>query len=124
MDNVNNLQFILDYRAVLQSNQETHRLGDSATSMYAYTIYLWATPVILTLVLWSDLACFGETDSNSSQIPAAKDLDVDSGSALAASEWLRANVLLDKLRVGDTCYVEGDRPVIWMKDLPKLQMPH
>ena len=40
LDNVNHLQFILDYRAVLQSNQETHRLGDSATSMYAYTTYL------------------------------------------------------------------------------------
>lgn len=50
LDNLNDFQFVLDYRAILQSNNDTHRLGDSSTGMYSYTVYLFAVPVILTLV--------------------------------------------------------------------------
>ncbi|CAE7530266.1 mcfG, partial [Symbiodinium microadriaticum] len=52
LDNLNDFQFILDYRAILQANNDTHRLGDSSTGMYAYQVYLWATPIVLTLASW------------------------------------------------------------------------
>ena len=55
LDNLNDFQFVLDYRAILQSNNDTHRLGDSSTGMYSYTVYLFAVPVILTLVPGTNL---------------------------------------------------------------------
>ena len=51
LDNVNDLQFVWDYRAILQSNNDTHRLGDSGTGMYPYTVYL------LALVPGTHLVC-------------------------------------------------------------------
>ena len=55
LDNLNDFQFVLDYRAILQSNNDTHRLGDSSTGMYSYAVYLFAVPVILTLVPGTNL---------------------------------------------------------------------
>lgn len=37
LDNVNDLHFVWDYRAILQSNNDTHRSGDSGTGIYPYT---------------------------------------------------------------------------------------
>ena len=58
LDNVNTLKFILDYRAILQSNLDTHVLGDSATNVYSYTIFLWGTPILITLAPWLLSLCY------------------------------------------------------------------
>ncbi|CAJ1459714.1 unnamed protein product [Effrenium voratum] len=101
LDNVNTLKFILDYRAILQSNLDTHVLGDSATNVYSYTIFLWGTPILITL-----------------------DCDVDVDTEMAESEWLQANIMLDKLLRGSVCYQDGERQQIRMADMPKLELPN
>ena len=63
--------FILKYRALLQSNVDVHMLGESATGVYAYKVFLWAIPVCITFDVDVDPTLFNE------------------------SEWLQANVLLD-----------------------------
>lgn len=84
LDNVNSFQVVLDHRALLQSNNDVHKLGESTTGIYSYSVYLWGVPIMITL-----------------------DLDVDAKTELEQSEWLRANVLLDVLPQGATCYVQG-----------------
>ena len=51
-----------------------------------------------------------------------EDMDVDSQSAFADSEWLRANVWLDQLRPGHTCYLPGERRQVRMADVPPLAL--
>ena len=85
------------FRALLQSNVDMHRLGESATGIYSYQVFLWATPVCITL-----------------------DADVDSG-PYEASEWLQANVYLDVLPSGTKCFLEGERPRIPMAALAAFQ---
>ena len=77
LDNINDWSFILEHRALLQSNFDFHKLGESQTSVFSYTVFLWAVPVAITL-----------------------DLDVDSKSAFEKSDRLRTNVLLDCLQPG------------------------
>ena len=97
LDNIVDFDLILRYRALLQANTDVHRLGESATGMYSYSVFLWAVPIILTV-----------------------DLDVDATGAIAASEWLTANVLHDVLPRGTTCYVPGPRNDIPMASVPSL----
>ena len=97
LDNVVDFDLILRYRALLQANTDVRRLGESATGMYSYSVFLWAVPIILTV-----------------------DLDVDATGAIAASEWLTANVLHDVLPRGTTCYVPGPRNDIPMASVPSL----
>lgn len=49
-----------------------------------------------------------------------QDLDVDSDAAFEQSEWLRANIWLDKLGAGDACYIPGERRQVLMADVPPL----
>ena len=63
-------------------------------------VFLFAVPIMITL-----------------------DLDVPSAAAFQASEWLRANVLLDTLQPGDTTYVPGERRMLPMAALPRLSLP-
>ena len=99
LDNIVDFDLILRYRALLQANTDLHRLGESATGIYSYSVFLWAVPIIMTV-----------------------DLDVGAAEAIAKSEWLSANVLHDVLPRGSTCYVPGQRDKIPMVDMPKLQL--
>ena len=96
MDNLTSWELILRYRALLQSNVEQHKLGETTTSVYAYTVFLWAVPVAITL-----------------------DLDLDC-SVFHNSEWLQANVFLDVLQGDSKCYVMGLRGKIPMTDMPRF----
>lgn len=98
LDNVNSLDLVLANRALLQSNNDTHRLGVSSTGIYSYAVYLWAVPVVLTM-----------------------DLDVNTAEALKRSEWLRANLLLDVLPSNAKCYLAGDRPQLRLKDVGEMR---
>ena len=97
LDNIVDFDLILRYRALLQANTDEHRLGESATGVYSYPVFLWAVPIILTV-----------------------DLDVDAAGAIASSEWLTANVLHDTLPKGATCYIPGERRSIPMASMPSL----
>ena len=99
--------------------------------MYAYTVYMYAVPVMLTLAPWmffsisvcNVYACMPHQIlqlAGCLDCPACKDLDVDSDAAFESSEWLRANVWLDKLGPGDTCYIPGERQHVLMADVPPL----
>ena len=52
-----------------------------------------------------------------------EDLDVDSRAAWSTSEWLRANIFLDVLGDGDTCYHDTPRVAIPMTIIPRLVLP-
>ena len=97
LDNLVDWSLILQYRALLQANVDLHRLGESATGIYAYSVFLWAVPICITL-------------------------DADVNCALFyASDWLQANVYLDVLPHGAKCYIEGERPRVRMTDVPQLR---
>ena len=81
--------------------KKTDRLGDCATGMCSHTVYMWATPVILTRAS----ARFSS---------AAENFDVDPDKALAESEWLRVILLLDntgQLHQGDVTCKPKRRPI-------------
>ena len=48
-DNVNNMDFVMKFRALLQANNDVHVLGTSATGVYSYRVWLWKVPVVLTV---------------------------------------------------------------------------
>ena len=48
-DNVNDMKFILDYRAMFQANNDIHTLGDSKTGCYSYDVWLWRVPIVVTI---------------------------------------------------------------------------
>ena len=50
-DNVNDMSFVLDYRALFQANNDVHTLGDSKTGMYSYEIWLWRMPIVIIVDL-------------------------------------------------------------------------
>ncbi|CAE7542022.1 unnamed protein product [Symbiodinium natans] len=97
LDNLVDWSLILQYRALLQANVDLHRLGESATGIYAYSVFLWAVPICITL-----------------------DADVNCA-PFYASDWLQANVYLDVLPRGAKCYIEGERPRVRMTDVPQLR---
>ena len=39
-DNVNDMRFVMDYRALFQANNDIHTLGESKTGMYSYDVWL------------------------------------------------------------------------------------
>ena len=48
-DNVNDMQFVLDPRALVQANNSLHTLGLSQTGMYAYHVWLHTVPIVMTV---------------------------------------------------------------------------
>ncbi|CAE7197697.1 hypothetical protein AK812_SmicGene25801 [Symbiodinium microadriaticum] len=48
-DNVNDMQFVLDHRALAHSNNSVHTLGQSQTGMYAYRVWLFKVPIVMTV---------------------------------------------------------------------------
>ena len=97
LDNLVDWALVLKYRALLQSNIDMHLLGDSATGIYAYSVFLWGVPICITL-----------------------DSDVDNR-PFYSSDWLQANVFLERLPENSKCYLEGERSYIRMCDMPQLK---
>ena len=50
-DNVNDMEFVLDHRALFQANNDVHTLGESRTGMYSYDVWIWKVPIIVTVDL-------------------------------------------------------------------------
>ena len=50
-DNVNDVRFVMDYRALLQANNDIHVLGASKTGMYSYEVWLHCVPIVITVDL-------------------------------------------------------------------------
>lgn len=50
-DNVNDMKFVLDNRALIQANADIHTLGESRTGMYSYYVWLWRVPIVVTVDL-------------------------------------------------------------------------
>jgi len=50
-DNVNNMEFVLDHRALFQANNDMHTLGESKTGMYSYDVWIWKVPIVVTVDL-------------------------------------------------------------------------
>lgn len=50
-DNVNDMKFVLNYRALFQANNDIHTLGESKTGCYAYDVWLWKVPIVVTVDL-------------------------------------------------------------------------
>ena len=48
-DNVNDQEFILSQRALLQANNDVHTLADSKTGIYAYDVWLYQVPIVVTV---------------------------------------------------------------------------
>ena len=59
LDEVSDPQFIVDNKNVLQAHVDGAILGQSATQMYTYEVFLWRTPIMLTTKNW-DLTGFSE----------------------------------------------------------------
>ena len=61
LDEVSHPQFIVDNKKVLQAHIDGAILGQSATQMYTYEVFLWRTPLMLTTNNW-DVTGFSATD--------------------------------------------------------------
>ena len=53
-DNVNCMDFILNERALFQSNNDMHTLGSSRTGIYSYSVWLFQVPLVATVDLSAD----------------------------------------------------------------------
>ncbi len=45
------MKFILDNRALVQANNDIDMLGQSKTGMYAYPVWLYRVPIVVTVEL-------------------------------------------------------------------------
>ena len=50
-DNVNHMDFVLNERALFQSNNDIHTLGSSRTGIYSYLVWLFQMPLVVTVDL-------------------------------------------------------------------------
>ena len=48
-DNVNNMDFVLNNRALFQANNDLHTLGESRTGIYSYQVWLYRVPIVVTV---------------------------------------------------------------------------
>jgi hypothetical protein len=48
-DNVNDQDVVLNDRAMFQSNNDIHTLGSSNTGIYAYSVWIYRAPVVITI---------------------------------------------------------------------------
>ena len=62
LDQVNDLQFILNNRAVLQANAEDQHLGVTQSHNFSYEVWLHRIPIILTVDLEVKMEDFDESD--------------------------------------------------------------
>ena len=50
-DNVNDMAFVLNYRALFQANNDIHTLGESKTGCYSYDVWIHRVPIVITVDL-------------------------------------------------------------------------
>ena len=48
-DNINDMQFVLDYCAMFRANNDVHTLGESKAGMYSYQVWLWRIPLVIAV---------------------------------------------------------------------------
>ena len=48
-DNVNDMAFVLNNRALFQANNDIHTLGSSRTGIYSYQVWLYRVPIVVTV---------------------------------------------------------------------------
>ena len=48
-DNVNDMSFVMNYRALFQANNDVHKLAESRRGMYSYEVHLWRVPIVFTV---------------------------------------------------------------------------
>ena len=46
---MNDQEFVLSQRALFQANNDVHTLADSRTGMYAYSVWLFRKPIVITV---------------------------------------------------------------------------
>ena len=46
---MNDVRFVLDYRALFQASIDVHSLGNSRTGSYAYDVWLYRIPLAATV---------------------------------------------------------------------------
>ena len=63
LDEVSSSQFVVDNKKLLQSHVNGAELGQSATQLFAYEVFLWRTPIMLTTSNWS-YTDFSNSDKN------------------------------------------------------------
>ena len=54
-DNINSMEFVLDHRALFQSNYSIHTLEITQTGIYSYRVWLYRVPIVVTVdesVIW------------------------------------------------------------------------
>ena len=56
-DNVNDMECVMDCKAMFQANSDIHVLGKSKTGMYSYEVWLNSVPIVITVdmsacILW------------------------------------------------------------------------
>ena len=61
LDEVASPHFIVNNKKLLQAHVDGAILGQSATQLYTYEVFLWRTPMILTTNNW-DLSCLTEAE--------------------------------------------------------------
>lgn len=53
-DNVNHMDFVFNERALFQANNDLHTLAGSRAGMYAYSVWLFAVPLVVTVDLTAE----------------------------------------------------------------------
>ena len=48
-DNINSMSFVMSQRALIQANDSIHTLGQSATGIYSYNVWLHQIPIVGTV---------------------------------------------------------------------------
>ena len=61
LDEISGVQFAIDNTRLLQSHIDGAKLGQSATQMYAYDVWWWRKPIILTTNNWASSLAALET---------------------------------------------------------------
>ena len=63
LDEMSSPDFIVHNKKLLQAHVDGAILGQSATQLYTYEVFLWRTPIMITTNNW-DLAAFSDSDKN------------------------------------------------------------
>ena len=53
LDEISGVQFVIDSKKLPQSHIDGAKLGQSATQVYAYDVWWWRKPIIMTTNNWA-----------------------------------------------------------------------
>ena len=63
LDEVSSPRFAVENKKLLQSHVDGAKLGQSATQLFSYEVFLWRTPIMMTTNNW-EYEDFNESDKN------------------------------------------------------------